>query len=160
MRRDRGPRPSRPLGGCGYLRGAISVFERDNVHRVSSPYVSLAGVFRRGEAFEIVRRALGEHPEGLDTGELAIRCLEAKGLDAKDKMLRRSMMQTIAQMMQIHRRSGHVVSIAKPCPQSRFRLSAGSAVPLEFCSSQDRSAFHLPRERRASERAKTARTIA
>ncbi|HEY2419269.1 MAG TPA: hypothetical protein VGH84_15195 [Steroidobacteraceae bacterium] len=63
-------------------------------------YMETLRLFRRGEIVTICKAALAK--EGpLDTRELAVRVVKAKGLDAKDTVLRRSVAFRIVQAMRL-----------------------------------------------------------
>jgi hypothetical protein len=57
----------------------------------STAPLSMKRMFQRNEMPKIMFSALAEHPEGLDTRELAIVALKAKGFDETNAVLRRGM---------------------------------------------------------------------
>lgn len=66
-------------------------------------------LFRRGELAAICKKALAE--EGpLDTRELAVRVIRAKGLDEADTVLRTSITYRIVQAMRLQWKRGRVDS--------------------------------------------------
>ena len=75
--------------------------------------MSFVRMFKRGDIFRTCCESLQHHPEGLDTSELALICLKANGLDDSDKLLRRSMAQSIIQLMTGRRERGEIVSTEK-----------------------------------------------
>ncbi len=102
------------------IKAAIAAYERElekarrdlvNVNAVLSMYareidpdgtsakVSVAMVFKRGEIFALCKSALADASEGLDTRELAAHVLSAKGLDAGDAILRRSIAYNVVQTL-------------------------------------------------------------
>ncbi|WP_342359900.1 hypothetical protein [Terrarubrum flagellatum] len=52
--------------------------------------VGLNRIFRRGEAFGLCLEALRQAPDGLDTRELSLAIIKAKGWDDADRVLRMS----------------------------------------------------------------------
>ena len=108
--------------GLVHLRGTIAFLMRDDHHKPSSPIMSLANVFKRGEAYAVCKVALERQPEGLDTRELAALCLQSKQLALDDRILRRSMMQMLAQMLAVHKENGHVEVCGKRGTTCVWRL--------------------------------------
>jgi hypothetical protein len=69
------------------------------------PYVDLNRVFRRGETTQICLASLRE--EGpLDTRQLAVRVMRAKGLDTDDKVLVTTVSLRIVQTLRMRARRG------------------------------------------------------
>jgi hypothetical protein len=70
--------------------------------------VSLSKLFRRGELPTFIFDALRDHPEGLDTRELAAVCLKHRDLDTDDIVLRRSMAMKIINTLDKLRLKGRI----------------------------------------------------
>ena len=82
----------------------IALFEQHPDPSKAPAYISLQRVFRRGELSKLCLAALtAEGP--LDTRELALRCIRAKGLDEADAVLRKRVGHLIIQALtQFHKR--------------------------------------------------------
>ena len=75
-------------------------------------YVDTLRLFRRGEIVTICKAALAK--EGaLDTRELALRVIRAKGMDAKDAVLRQSIAFRIVQAMRLQAKRRRVLALEK-----------------------------------------------
>jgi hypothetical protein len=75
-------------------------------------YVDLGRLWRRGEIVTVCREALAaEGP--LDTRELAVRVLRAKGLDESDKVMRQTIAFRVVQALSIAAKRGRFVSEGK-----------------------------------------------
>ena len=75
-------------------------------------YMDTLRLFRRGEIVTICKAALAS--EGaLDTRELALRVMAAKGLDAKDAVLRRSIAFRIVQAMRLQAKRHKMAAMPK-----------------------------------------------
>jgi hypothetical protein len=72
------------------------------------PYIDLTRVFKRGETTAICLAAIKR--EGpLDTRELAIRVMRAKGLDVRDRVLVQSVGLRIVQTLRVKARRGGIL---------------------------------------------------
>jgi hypothetical protein len=75
-------------------------------------YVDTLRLFRRGEIVAICKTALAK--EGpLDTRELAVRVIRAKGMDANDTVLRQSIALRIVQALRLQAKRGRVAGLPK-----------------------------------------------
>ena len=116
------------------IQGAITSYERAleaarrdlaNVNAVLAMYgretdpegwhahMSVAKVFARGEIFSICKKALDAAPGGLDTRQLAVIILQAKGLDDNDRIMRRNVAYNIVQIMGNRLKRGSISSSGK-----------------------------------------------
>lgn len=75
--------------------------------------MSLIRVFRRGEIFEICKAALAQAPDCMDTRELALAVLRAKGMDESDAVLRKALAWSIINVMRAQFRRGKVADAGK-----------------------------------------------
>lgn len=62
------------------MNAALHLFERDGVFDVYLSRMSLVRVFKRGEIFALCNAVLAKTQHGLDTRELAVAVLQAKGM--------------------------------------------------------------------------------
>ena len=90
------------------ISAALQIFEVGGVPRDFPLPMSITRLFRRGEIFGYCRTALEAVPEGLDTRELAVAVIRAKGLDETDKVLRNSIALSIVHTLGMRAKRGHV----------------------------------------------------
>ena len=75
-------------------------------------YVDVGRLFKRGEVVSICFAALAQ--EGpLDTRELGLRVVRAKGLDETDGVLRHTVVYRVVQALRIQRKRGRIESLGK-----------------------------------------------
>lgn len=82
------------------VQGTFALFQREG----GLPQEMVAGVgvrsmFKRGETWEVCQEALASAPDGLTTRDLAFRCLEARGYDPNNGVLRRAMISDLSNML-------------------------------------------------------------
>ena len=65
------------------------MFELNGEHEVFPVHMDLNRLFKLGEVHRICQEALAGAPEGLDTRELGLAVVRAKGLDEGDAVLRK-----------------------------------------------------------------------
>jgi hypothetical protein len=68
-----------------HITAAITIFEASGDIEEIPPYVDIHRCFKRGEAINLCKEALASGP--LNTRQLALRVMAAKGLDTGDKVL-------------------------------------------------------------------------
>ena len=68
-----------------HITAAITIFEASGDVEEIPPYVDIHRCFKRGEAINLCKEALASGP--LNTRQLALRVMAAKGLDTGDKIL-------------------------------------------------------------------------
>jgi hypothetical protein len=94
------------------------MFESPEVRTEFPVYVDALRLFKRDEIVAICKQALAK--EGpLDTRELALRVIRAKGLDEGHSVLRVSITYRIAQAMRLQSKRGKVRS---PGKRGAFRM--------------------------------------
>jgi len=71
-----------------HINAAITIFEASGGREQFAPYVDVHRLLARGEAITICKAALEHGP--LNTRQLALKVMEAKGLDVTDKVLAKS----------------------------------------------------------------------
>ena len=81
------------------VNAVLAMYGREINPESASAKISIAMVFKRGEIFAICKAALAGTSEGLDTRQLAACVLTAKGLDAGDAILRRSIAYNVVQTL-------------------------------------------------------------
>ena len=79
------------------IQGAFAIFQREG----GLPQELVAGIgirsmFKRGETWELCAAALADAPAGLSTRDLAVICLEKKGYDPENGIIRRSMISDLS----------------------------------------------------------------
>lgn len=82
-----------------HVNATLELFERDSTSTNYPSRLSITRMFKRGELFELCKAALTDTSEGLNTRELGLALIRAKGLDETDKVLRRAISSRIAQVM-------------------------------------------------------------
>ncbi len=70
-----------------HVNATLELFERDDAPNAYPSRLSIARMFKRDEIFSLCTAALAEVPEGLDTRELALTVIRAKGMDQADAVL-------------------------------------------------------------------------
>src|SRR5690348_6302742 len=83
-----------------HVIAALRLFEASDAPSDFMPYVDLNRVFRRGETTEFCMTMLAKDGP-LDTRELTQRLMQAKGLDASDKVLSQAIALRIVQTLRI-----------------------------------------------------------
>lgn len=89
-------------------RGGVAVPEGRTQFPV---YMDTLRLFKRGEIVTICKTALNDGP--LDTRELALAVIKAKGLDAKDAVLRRSIAFRIVQALSLQAKRRKLTMLPK-----------------------------------------------
>jgi len=88
-----------------HVQACLRVFAADGAPADTMPYHDLGRLFRRGEIVLICKAALAaEGP--LDTRELAVRVIRAKGMDEADKNLRKALAYRIVQCLTLQWKRG------------------------------------------------------
>jgi hypothetical protein len=94
------------------VNATLRLFELNGEACQFPAYVDLGRLWKRGEMVTVCKAALAE--EGpLDTRELALRVMRAKGLDETDKVMRQSITFRIVQAMSIAAKRGRVACEGK-----------------------------------------------
>ncbi|MFG1263895.1 hypothetical protein [Xanthobacter aminoxidans] len=94
------------------INATIRIFEVNGEPSEFPAYVEIHRLFKRGEMTAICRAALAK--EGpLDTRELALRIIRAKGLDEGDKALRQTIALRIVQALRLQERRGTVTACGR-----------------------------------------------
>ncbi len=96
-----------------HVIGVLALFEASGEPSELGAHVSIVRLFKRGEVFAICRKALEAAPDGLDTRELALAVIRAKGLDEADAVMRKAVALSIINVMYGQERRMKVVSAGK-----------------------------------------------
>jgi hypothetical protein len=96
-----------------HVNATLQLFERDGVPNAYPSRMNLIRVFQRGEIFAICKAALAQAPVGMDTRELALAVLTAKGMDNQDAVLRKAVAYSIINVMRQQFRRGNVVDAGR-----------------------------------------------
>ncbi|ODA67520.1 hypothetical protein A7A08_01554 [Methyloligella halotolerans] len=95
-----------------HVNATLRMFEAPEGRSQYPVYMDTLRLFKRGEIVRICKAALAD--EGpLDTRELALRVMRAKGLDEGDTVLRTSITYRIVQSMRLQWKRGQVKSPEK-----------------------------------------------
>jgi hypothetical protein len=95
-----------------HVNATLRMFEAPEGRTEFPVYVDTLRLFKRGEIVAICKKALAEEGQ-LDTRELALRVIRAKGLDEGDSVLRTSITYRIVQAMRLQAKRGRVRSPGK-----------------------------------------------
>ena len=91
------------------VSATLSIFTRpEGAPKSAEATFSVRKLYRRGEVSSLCMDALAKAPDGLDTRQLAAICLTAKGYDACNHVLARSMAMMIVQFLSRFARKGTV----------------------------------------------------
>lgn len=94
------------------VNATLRLFELNGEPREFPAHADLGRLWKRGEIVTVCRQAL--HKEGpLDTRELALRVIRAKGLDEGDKVIRQTVSFRIVQALSIAAKRGKIGSDGK-----------------------------------------------
>jgi intracellular sulfur oxidation DsrE/DsrF family protein len=91
-----------------HINAAITIFEASGDPKGFPAYVDVHHLFKRGEAVAICKKALEAGP--LDTRQLALAVIKAKGLDPGDKVLAKSVGHKLIHALRLQERSGKLVA--------------------------------------------------
>ncbi len=95
-----------------HVAATLRMFELTDDPASLPAYVDVGRLFKRGEVVSICFAALAQ--EGpLDTRELGLRVVRAKGLDESDGVLRQTVVYRVVQALSIQRKRGRVESVGK-----------------------------------------------
>jgi hypothetical protein len=94
-----------------HVNATLAMFEAPEGRTQFPVYMDTLRLFKRGEIVTICKAALKGGP--LDTRELALAVIKAKGMDSKDAVLRRSIAFRIVQAMSLQAKRGKVTKAAK-----------------------------------------------
>jgi len=114
-----------------HINAALRLFEVTGEASDLPPYVDLNRLLKRGETTKICMDALAaEGP--LDTRQLAMRVIRAKGLTESDKVLAQSIALRVVQTLRMRARRNKVECITKTKGVCVWRLTSGPWRPTEL----------------------------
>ncbi|MBI1779040.1 MAG: hypothetical protein HYR63_27195 [Proteobacteria bacterium] len=127
-----------------HINAALRLFEATGEAQDLPPYVDLNRVLRRGETTKICMDALAN--EGpLDTRQLALRVVRAKGLSESDKVLAQTVALRVVQTLRMRARRGKVESVTRTKGVCVWRLPSDRPVNMTLpiaCEVHGRPAPH------------------
>jgi hypothetical protein len=113
-----------------HVNAALRLFEATGEAADLPPYVDLNRVLRRGEMTKICMDAIAtEGP--LDTRQLALRVIRAKGLSESDKVLAQTVALRIVQTLRMRARRGKVESVTRTKGVCVWRIPEGPWRPTD-----------------------------
>lgn len=95
-----------------HVNATLAMFEAPEGRTQFPVYMDTLRLFKRGEIVTICKAAITKQGP-LDTRELALAVLKAKGLDAKDTVLRRSIAFRIVQALRLQMKRRAVIALPK-----------------------------------------------
>lgn len=98
-----------------HINATLEILEREDSQTVYPSRLSIARLFRRGELFSLCEAALSDAQLGLDTRELSIYVIRAKGMDERDQVLRKAVGFRVVQVMLRQEALRSVKGIGKRC---------------------------------------------
>lgn len=96
-----------------HVNATLRMFELNGEHEVFPVHMDLTRLFKRGEVWRICQEALAGAPDGLDTRELALAVIRAKGMDQGDAVLRKAINYRIVQAMRMQEKRARVAGNGK-----------------------------------------------
>jgi hypothetical protein len=104
-----------------HMDAAIAIFATCGDAIAVTPYVDIRRLFKRGEMAAISREALKTGPK--NTRQLSALILEAKGLDAGDKVLAKAVSYRLIHALRIQARIGKIVGMGREKAARVWRLA-------------------------------------
>jgi poly-gamma-glutamate capsule biosynthesis protein CapA/YwtB (metallophosphatase superfamily) len=96
-----------------HVNATLELLERNSGQTAYPSRLSIVRMFKRGELFALCNAALAEAPKGLDTRELALAMIRAKGMDEADTVLRKAIGFRIVQVMLRQEARGYAAAMGK-----------------------------------------------
>lgn len=103
-----------------HMDAAIAIFATSGDALAVTPYLDIHRLFKRGEMVAICREALKTGPK--NTRELSALILEAKGLNAGDRVLAKAVSYKLIHALRIQARTGKLVGIGRQKAARVWRL--------------------------------------
>jgi len=91
-----------------HIRATLALFTANGDTQQYPAHMGLHRLFKRGEMWKVIEPALRAAPDGLDTRELALLIIKAKGLDENDKVFRNSIVLSTVHIMRMRHKRGQV----------------------------------------------------
>jgi hypothetical protein len=105
-------RLSQAKADLAHVSAAISIFEGTGEGTAHRPYVDVHRIFAHRELIDLAKRALTEQGP-MDTRQIARYILNAKGLDAGDKVLAKAVAYKIVHSLRQQHRRGKIADAGK-----------------------------------------------
>lgn len=96
-----------------HVNATLRMFGLNGGHEVFPVHMDLTRLFKRAEVWRICQETLAGAPEGVDTRELGLAVIRAKGMDEGDAVLRKSINYRIVQAMRMQEKRGRVAGAGK-----------------------------------------------
>ncbi len=96
-----------------HVNATLHLFEVNGEPQQFPLPMSIARMFKRGEIFGYCQTALEGAPDGLDTRELALAVIRAKGLDEGDGVLRNAIAASVISTLGMRAKRGQIVKVGK-----------------------------------------------
>jgi hypothetical protein len=108
-----------------HINASIRIFEigdepTQDASQHVAPYVDIYRMFKRGEMVAICKAALAKGP--LNTRQLSAMLLNAKGLDATDKVLAKAISYRLIHALRIQARGGKIIAMGRDKAARVWRL--------------------------------------
>ena len=113
-----------------HVNACIALFEASGDRDSTTAYTDIHRLFQRGELTAICKAALAEHGP-MNTRALAVHILTAKGLDAGDKVLAKSVAGHVIHALRMQAKRGRIGDAGKTRGVRVWRLSPGGENSLE-----------------------------
>lgn len=91
-----------------HVNATLRLFELNGDAEPFPVHMDIRRLFKRGEIFRICQEALAESQDGLDTRELALAVIRARGLDDRDAVLRKAVALKIVTTLGMRAKRGQV----------------------------------------------------
>ena len=95
-----------------HVNAVISISEAAGDRDSTTAYTDIHRLFQRGELTAICKAALSEHGP-MNTRALAVGILKAKGLDAGDRVLAKSVAERIIHALRMQAKRGRIAIVGK-----------------------------------------------
>lgn len=96
-----------------HVNATLRLFEMNGDAEPFPVHMALNRILKRGEVARICLAALAEAQAGLDTRELAIAVIRAKGMDERDAVLRKSVALKVVTVLAGRERRGQVANAGR-----------------------------------------------
>ncbi|MCB1486937.1 MAG: hypothetical protein KDJ88_05700 [Bauldia sp.] len=90
-----------------HINAAITIFDASAERMGVAPYMDIHRIFARGETIRLCKEALASGP--MNTRQLAVYIIEAKGLDKTDRVLAKAVAARIIHAIRQQERRGLIV---------------------------------------------------
>lgn len=116
-----------------HITAAIAIFEASGDIEEIPPYVDIHRCFKRGEAITLCKEALAAHGP-LNTRQLALRVMAAKGLDTGDKVLATAIASRLIHALRQQCRRGLIDGMEKHLGARVWALPNPRHIPINRLS--------------------------